>query len=363
MHILANVDTFAPLGGVELSTLQVCQSLAGRGHQVDVLYVDGGGLQEEWTSFARRTKQVPGFTVEFARPWRQARVLPKSVLAGIRSTPDVIYLNRSEQLLWGALTSKLAHAPLVCHLRHHPFSAAAVRLLGRAAQQYIAVSDFVRNEWISAGIRRDRIHVVHNGVHSDAYPSASDFERSRLRAEMQIPADARVFLCYGRLTAEKGVDVLLRAWNRAQVPENWLLLLVGDASVEIARSVQEFPRPSVRLLDRRDDVTGLLGVADVTVLPALWHEPFGRVVIESMSAGVPVIASRRGGIPEILAGPWARFLFDPDAEESLVCALRSIGEWRTEEPGLGESCRSYVQHAFGLAKTVDGVEEVLNSVI
>src|SRR4029077_2039798 len=108
-----------------------------------VLYVDSGGLADEWTSFADSTKQVPGFTVEFARPWRHARVLPKSILAGIRSKPDVIYLNRSEQLLWGALTSKFANAPLVCHLRHHPFSTAAVRLLGRAAEQYIAVSDFV----------------------------------------------------------------------------------------------------------------------------------------------------------------------------------------------------------------------------
>jgi glycosyltransferase involved in cell wall biosynthesis len=313
-------------------------------------------------SFAREMKKVPGFTVEFARPWRQIGVLPQSVTAGVRSDPDVIYLNRSEQLLWAAITSKLSRAPLVCHLRHHPFSAKAVSLLGRAAQQYIAVSDFVRNEWINAGLRRDRVHVVHNGVDSAIYPATSPRERNRLRTSMGIDPEARVFLHYGRLTSEKGVEVLLHAWQAANVPENWLLLLVGDATPTIVERVGDLRDPSIRLLPRRDDVTELLGVADVTVLPALWDEPFGRVVIESMAAGVPVIASRRGGIPEIMSGPWERFLVASGDVDSLVGAMREIGEWRTNEPELGEQCRNHVQESFSLSKTVDGVEDVLASV-
>lgn len=362
MRILANVDTFAPLGGVELSTLQVCQSLSARGHQIDVLYAEPGGMQQEWASFANRMQQVSGFTVEFARPWRQARVLPGAVRAGVRAAPDVIYLNRSEQLLWAALTSKLARVPLVCHLRHHPFSAKAVSLLGRTAEQYIAVSDFVRNEWVAAGLRRERVHVVHNGVDSAAYPAASAAERAILRGDMKIDPEARVFLHYGRLTAEKGVDLLLQAWQRAKVPDNWVLLVVGDATAEIADRVARFPSASVRLLPRCDDVTALLGVADVTVLPALWDEPFGRVVIESMAAGVPVIASRRGGIPEILTGSWVRFLIDSGDVDALIRALRAVSDWRRDEPELGEACRRYVQDEFSLVTTVDGVEDVLCSV-
>ena len=202
MHILSNVDTFAPVGGVEVSTLQVCRSLESRGHTVDVLYAEDGGLRDDWARFARRMTRVPGFTVEFARPWKRIGVLPASVLAGVRSRPDVIYLNRAEQLLWGALTGAVAHVPVVCHLRHHPFSARAVSLLGGAARQYIAVSDFIRNEWIAAGLRRERIHVVHNGVDPAVYSPATAGRRTGLRARMGIAADARDFLLYGRLTIE-----------------------------------------------------------------------------------------------------------------------------------------------------------------
>ncbi len=362
MHILANVDTFAPIGGVEVSTLQVCRSLEGRGHSVDVLYAADGGLRGDWASFARRMRRVPGFTVEFARPWRQIGVLPESVLAGVRARPDVIYLNRAEQLLWGALTSAFARVPLVCHLRHHPFSARAVSLLGRTARQYIAVSDFIRNEWIAAGLRRDRIHVVHNGVDPYAYTAVTADRRAELRTRMGIDADARVFLVYGRLTSDKGVGALLSAWRRAQLPDNWILLLAGDADPDVQLAAADPRHRSVQLLDRRDDVSDLLGVADVTVLPALWEEPFGRVVIESMAAGVPVIASRRGGIPEILSGDYSRMLIEPTDIEAFAATLRSIGDWRMDEPTLGELCRSHVRSEFPLTSTVNGVEDVLLSV-
>ena len=362
MHILANVDTFAPVGGVEVSTLQVCRSLEGRGHTVDVLYADDGGLRGDWASFARRMRRVPGFTVEFARPWRQIGVLPESVRAGVRTCPDVIYLNRAEQLLWGALTSAFARVPLVCHLRHHPFSARAVSLLSRAARQYIAVSDFIRNEWIAAGLRRDRVHVVHNGVDPNAYTAVTADRRAELRAQMDIDGDARVFLVYGRLTAQKGVGLLLSAWRRAQLPDNWILLLAGDADPDVRLAVADPRHRSVRLLERRDDVSGLLGVADVTVLPALWEEPFGRVVIESMAAGVPVIASRRGGIPEILSGEYSRLMVEPTDTDAFAATLHTMGDWRTDEPSLGELCRSHVQTEFSLTSTVNGVEDVLRSV-
>jgi glycosyltransferase involved in cell wall biosynthesis len=358
VRILVNVDTFAPLGGVELSTLQVCRELAARGHEIDVLYKDSGGLRDQWESFARHLEQVRGFTVPAARPW-QATVLPRSVRAGVRTAPDIVYLNRSEQLLWGAATSAFAGAPLVCHLRHHPFSAPAVRVLKNAARRYIAVSEFIRSEWIEAGISPDRIEVIHNGVDPSAYPCATPEDRWRLRAALGIAPESRVFLHYGRLTSDKGAAALLGAWARAQVPEHWRLVLAGDADPDISAMIGDLRRSDVIVLPRREQVTELLAIADVTVLPALWHEPFGRVVIESMAAGVPVIASERGGIPEILAGPWARFLVDPDEVGSLEAAILRFGDWRAGEPDLGESCRSHVRDEFSLSKTVDGIESVL----
>jgi glycosyltransferase involved in cell wall biosynthesis len=63
---------------------------------------------------------------------------------------------------------------------------------------------------------------------------------------------------------------------------------------------------------------------DVLAVPSLWHEPFGRVAIEAMAWGIPVIASRRGGLPEIVQPGVNGWLFEPDEKESLPRFLRSL---------------------------------------
>ena len=77
-------------------------------------------------------------------------------------------------------------------------------MLKNSASRYIAVSEFIRAEWIAAGISPDRIDVIHNGVDPSTYPCASGEKRTALRAALGIRPDARVFLHYGRLTADKG---------------------------------------------------------------------------------------------------------------------------------------------------------------
>ena len=90
-------------------------------------------------------------------------------------------------------------------------------------------------------------------------------------------------------------------------------------------------------------MTELLATADRDVLPAMWHEPFGRVVIESMAAGVPVIASNRGGIPGDSGGKLVEIPGRiPDDADSMAAAITKFGDWRANEPDLGKLCRSYV---------------------
>ncbi len=357
MRILANVDTLSPIGGVELSTLQVCRELAARGHQVDLLYARDGGLAAQWSAFAASMRQVPGFTVEFARPWPGLRTLPAAVWATRAADPDVIYVNRAEQVLWAGAAALATGAPVVCHLRHHPFTRPAVRALARVPKAYIAVSEFVRREWTDVGVPADRIEVVHNGVDPADYPPSDHQGRKAARRALGLPERSTVFLHYGRLTEEKGTCLLLDAWQAASTPRDWLLLMVGDADAQV--SMKSAGLPGVRVLPRRDSVVELLAAADVSVLPALWEEPFGRVVIESMASGLPVIASRRGGIPEILTGPWEQLLFESASVEGLADLIRSVGDWRSGEPDLGERARLHVVSMFNLSRTVDGIESVL----
>jgi glycosyltransferase involved in cell wall biosynthesis len=97
----------------------------------------------------------------------------------------------------------------------------------------------------------------------------------------------------------------------------------------------------------------------VVVVPSLWAEPFGRVIVEAFATGRPVLASRIGGIPEILTGEFERFLVEPGDAALLASGLESLVGWQQREPGLADRCRTHVQDHFSLDRAVDGVERSL----
>ena len=106
-----------------------------------------------------------------------------------------------------------------------------------------------------------------------------------------------------------------------------------------------------------------LHASDVVVVPSVWQEAFGRTVIEALATGRPVVASRVGGIPEILSGTLGRFLFERDDADGLAEQLLGLLHWRVKEPALAELCRSRVLEQFTLERTVDGIESAFRSVL
>jgi glycosyltransferase involved in cell wall biosynthesis len=99
----------------------------------------------------------------------------------------------------------------------------------------------------------------------------------------------------------------------------------------------------------------------MVILSTVWSHPLPRFVIESMATGRPVLASRVGGIPEMLSREFTRFLFERRDAQGLADRLRSPAGWRTDEPGLAEACRSHVRDHFSFDSMVNGSEKMLLS--
>jgi glycosyltransferase involved in cell wall biosynthesis len=363
MRILENPTELAPIGGVELSMLQVAGLLAERGHSINALYQKPGSDLEHWQQITDRLQQVPGFDCRQQSFLTDLVRLPAGVRAARTMSPDVVYLNRAEQIVWGVLAAKFARAPLVVHLRTH-LRFPGVRMAGRLPAQFIAVSDFVRNEWVAAGVPADKVTVVHNGIELARYPAGDLADRARARALLGLPADSYVVLYYGRVSPGKGVGTLLDAWRTLDLdPAAAQLVIMGGSPDGQGTPYEQqllADRPvGCRWLPMDPDVIPALHAADVVVLPAEWQEPFGRVVIEGLATGRPVIGTEVGGIPEILTGEFSRFLVEPGNSASLAAKLTSLANWRSADPGLGERCTDHVRQNFSLSKTVDGVEAVL----
>jgi len=198
---------------------------------------------------------------------------------------------------------------------------------------FIAPSQFVKTRLIEAGFEEGRVMVV---------PNSSPIPYSSI-----VPSQGCYVAFVGRISPEKGIDTLLGAARFTGLP----VRIVGDGPIRprlADKSSQnvEFVGP----LDRAS-IGGFYRGARFAVLPSLWFEPCPLVAIEAMSHGLPVIASRIGGLPEIVEDGVTGFLFDPGNAEDLASKMRLLWEnpdlcRQMGRAGREKSCREYSEDAY-----------------
>jgi glycosyltransferase involved in cell wall biosynthesis len=357
---------------VELHLLQMSRELTRRGHVFDLCYEVDGDLSDTFRSFCGSVSKVPSVRYSDS-PVSDARRVLAAARTGIRLRPDLIYVNHPTELAWAVAVQAFTRAPIICCLHvfiaYQPGSMGSriVPLLARRVRHFVAVSEFIRSEWRQQGIGGAAIEVIPNGVSASDYPIGSASDLRRCRELLGIPPDAFVAVYLGRLVPEKGVDVLLDAWKQLALPADQArLLIVGIASdssdqTDYVRQLQRDSPLGCSLLPMRADTVGILHAADVAVLPARWEEPFGRTVIEAMATGRPAVATRSGGIPEVLDGEFARFLFAKEDAAALAKLMRELRGWRTLDQGLAERCVKHVGERFALASTVARMDALFES--
>ncbi|MBC7723764.1 MAG: glycosyltransferase family 4 protein [Burkholderiaceae bacterium] len=366
MRIVTATAMLRPAGGIEVGTYQGGAAMVQRGHEVEVLYGQDGPQRGDYEHSGMRLTGPFRFGFDPRRALRDLRGYWPAALFLRRIRADVLWLHRPEHIIWAQFVARWAGVPIACHVHHGP-NYRLTRFLMTGVSSFIAVSEFTRQTWVAAGIRPERITVVHNAIPADAYPFGGEDDREDSRRVLGIPDDVPVVLYYGRITQEKGVTTLVDAWRLLghglgeSTPGK--LLLVGspaphdDPAIDAALALLD--PSSYRWYPARADVIGFLHAADVVVVPSWWDEPFGRVVIEAMSTGRPVIGARVGGIPEILSGEMSRFLVDPRDAEALAANIRSTIGWRTREPSLGSACREWVDTHFSFEDYLDAIERWL----
>jgi glycosyltransferase involved in cell wall biosynthesis len=163
----------------------------------------------------------------------------------------------------------------------------------------------------------------------------------------------------GRLDRHKGVELLLREFH--SLPQGRPTLLIGGTGdrdyEEELRS--RFASASV-VFEGFVSPEDILRRVDVVVIPSLWHEPLSRVVFEAYSHGLPVIASRRGGLPEIVDEGTTGLLFDPDVPGSLARAIGEVTSRDRLQRMREEAARKYEEFAPG--RIAESYREIYRSV-
>jgi glycosyltransferase involved in cell wall biosynthesis len=191
---------------------------------------------------------------------------------------------------------------------------------------YIALSEFARTKFIEGGLPGSRIAVKPNFVAGDFKPRAS-------------PGQYAVFA--GRLSEEKGVQVLLSAWRMLQsaIP----LRIVGDGPLleKVSREIRESLRPWVELTGRRtrEEVRLLMREAKFLISPSICYEHSPLAVAESFASAVPVIASRLGSLAEIVQDGVTGLHFEAGNPEALAAKVDWAWNHQEEMARMGRAAR------------------------
>ena len=304
---------------------------------------------------------------------------------------DVLHAHTWYAALPGHLGKLLHDVPLVMTAHslepHRPWKAEqlgggyrisswAERTAYEAADAVIAVSHQMRHDVLDAypAVSPDRVHVVHNGIDTDFYrPDDATDVLSRLGVDTDRPYVAFV----GRITRQKGVPHLLRAGLHLD-PAVQLVLLAGAAdtpelAAETDAAIAELRagRDGIFVVSEmlpRDDVRQVLSHAAVFACPSV-YEPLGIVNLEAMACETAVVASRVGGIPEVVQDGVTGVLvdLDPDDNEGFERDLaRAIDEVATDEQTarrMGQAGRARAVQDFGwdavARRTVDIYEQLV----
>ena len=229
---------------------------------------------------------------------------------------------------------------------------------------YLAVSQAVRARLLRDGVSADRVTVVPSGVR----PRSGDApgpERESVRRELGIPETALLVVSAGALVRGKGYDTLIEAVARMPTSVNARCVIAGSGKEHAAlsdRVDQLGLGDRGRLVGCREDVHALLAAADIYAQPSL-QEALGTSIQDAMFCGIPIVASRVGGIPELIDDGVHGLLVPPADVTALSDALTELLQSEDRRRSLGEAGQARVRAEFEVGRMVDGTLGVYRQVL
>ena len=288
-----------------------------------------------------------------------------------RERPALIHLgNGIKPNIDGILAARWAGIPCIAHekgmVRYTPFD----RLWARRVAACVSMTDGVRRHLLAQRVCAPRMPVVHDGLDLSGFrptrPAAA------MRAELGVGPDDLVVGMTVNIQPWKGQDVCLRAFALLadEFPALVCVLAGGvvrgaedyRAQLDAFLASRDLAR-RVRFLGHRADVPDVTQALDVLVHASVVPEPFGRVLIEAMSLGKPLVATDEGGVPEIVEHGRTGFMVPAGDPEAMAGALRQLlasPELRAE---MGERGRRRVHEHFSIERFARDMEHLYDTVL
>lgn len=379
MDILQACVRYPPApGGVEDHVRAIARQLHARGHGLEVVTSD---LQTEtpWERLPGTHVDDEPFPIRRHRAWTPGGeahyvAVPGMVRSMLASEADLVHAHSYGYFHThvARLKQALQGTPFVLTTHFHPAWSMVGgdrrrrlrdlydRWIGprilEAADALICVSSTEADRVADLGVDRDAIEVVPNGVHLDRFDDLDD--GAAFREATGIQGDYVLFA--GRLAVNKGLDVLVDAWRRLDVDAE--LAIVGQDQGVWAELAEAAPDDvhATGFLPEEAYVSALSG-AELLVLPSE-YEAFGIVLVEAMACGTPTVATRVGGVVDVVDDGETGVLVDHGDPEALAEAIVGMLDDPKRRDAMGQAGRARVEERFTWEAVVDDLETVYDRV-
>ena len=359
MKIL-HVDPETSFGGGERQVAGLIRQLAERGHE-SILAAPAA---------SRLAAIVPAADARL-RPLAIRRGIDLAAALRLRrlvavESPHIVHFHTSRAHAMSPWLRRYAGRAIATRRMDYPLRAGPWTnlLYNRSVAAVVAISEEVRRRLLAAGVRAERVRVIHSAVEPPAgLPGSAGRAVARQRFGID---DALAIGVVAALERRKGHDVLFRALARLAEPGGlrFRCLVCGDGSERAAleRLARELGIAGcVGFLGEQRQVADVLAALDVFVMPSR-HEGLGVAILEAMAMALPVVASAVGGIPEAVAAGRTGLLVpaeDPDALAAAICAL---GRDRERARRLGSAGRDRVLAEFSMEAMTSRYERLYDEV-
>lgn len=353
--VIAHVISSFQVGGQEVMVVELATRQRARGHKVIAVTFEQGApgpLQADFERAGVETLHIPrlGPRFDITLPFRLG-------LAFRRRSVDIVHVHNPSPLVYGATAGRVAGCPVIATRHgsneHYGPPMWLRRQAARRVNSYVAVStEIAQNTRTQRLAVEPKLTIIENGIDLSGYRPRPEWRRA-VRAEFGLSETTRVIGIVCRLVELKNVALLLRSCLPHLGPETQLFI-VGDGperSTLEALAAQHPHGRSARFLGQRTDVARLLNGFDLFALSSR-TEGHPLAVIEAMATCLPVLATKVGGIPDMVEDDVTGFLAENQESAFAARTLEALNR-SAEWAHMGQSGRAAASARFSSETMTD----------
>ena len=286
---------------------------------------------------------------------------------------DIVHTHTAKAGALGRLAARFAGVPKIVHTSHGhnfygyfgPVRSKLVVMVERFISYFTdkinALTELEKQDLASYKVAQPaKIVVINSGLELDRYRKIN-INAGEKRSELRVGQDTILVGMISRLETVKGPEYFIEAARliAEKFPEV-KFIVAGDGSL---RSKLEFQCEKLHISDKlifigwREDIPEILSVLDILVMPSL-NEAVGRILIEAGACGKPVVATRVGGIPEVVKDNQTGILVPPGDAHGLARAVISLLEDEKKRQRMGETAKNWVDDKFSASRMVKGFSDL-----